>query len=194
MLPPDYYNNYNGLAATQRSKDFLITYCLTLTFIMLCAFPLFTDIKDSIFWTLQHILDNTQGIRLYTVHIFNTLFRLYTILNKLWQLQIYDDQFQQPETQKVLTQVPPLLDEFITEVREQLTVFPSVVLTQVPPPLDEFITKVREQLTVLSSAERTPPIHKIQQECCELQVFEAEQFFSYTPHVYIGCTYAPPCL
>ena len=108
---------------------------------MFCAFPLFTYFKDSISWTLLHILDNIECIRLYTVHIFNTLFRLYTILNKLWQLQIYDDQFQQPGAQKVLTQIPPPLDEFITEVRKQLTVFPSV--------------------------ERTPPIQKIQQECCE---------------------------
>ena len=29
--------------------------------------------------------------------------------------------FQQPRTQKVLTQIPPPLDEFITEVREKLT-------------------------------------------------------------------------
>ena len=116
---------------------------------MLCAFPLFTYFKESISWTLLHILDNTQHIRLYATHIFNTLSRLYTILNKPQQLQIYDDQFQQPETQKVLIQVPPLLDEFITEVREQLTIFPS--------------------------AEQIPPIHEIQQECCELQVFEGEE-------------------
>ena len=126
MLSPDYYNNYNGLAATQRSE----------------AFPLFTYFKDSIVWTLLHILDNIQCIRLYTTHIFNTLLRLYTILNELRQLQIYEDQFQQPETQKVLTQIPPP-DEFITEVREQLTVFPS--------------------------AEWTPSIQEIQQECCESQ-------------------------
>ena len=110
--------------------------------------------------------DNTQCIRLYTVNIFNTLSRLYTILNELRQLQIYDKQFQQLGTQKVLTQIPPLLDEFITEVREQLPIFPS--------------------------AEQTPPIQEIQQECCESQVFEAEQFFSYTPNIYIEHTYAPP--
>ena len=125
MLSPDYYNKYNGLAATQHSKDFLITYCLTLTLIVICEFLLFTYFKDSIFWTLLCILDNIHWIRLYTAHIFNTLFRLYTILNELQQLQIYDQRFQQPEMQKVLTQIPPLLDEFITEVREQLTIFPS---------------------------------------------------------------------
>ena len=111
-------------------------------------------------------MDNIQCIGLYTAHIFNTLFRLYTILEEVWQLQIYGYQFQPPETQKVLTQIPPPLDEFITEVREQLTVFPSV--------------------------EQTPPIQEIQEECCEPQVFEAEQFFSYTPHIFIECTYAPP--
>ena len=108
---------------------------------MFCAFLLFTYFKDSIFWTLLHILDNIQCIRLYTAHISNTFFGLYTILNELWQLQIYDEQFQQPGAPKVLTQIPPLLDEFITEVREQLTIFPS--------------------------PEQTPSIQEIQQECCE---------------------------
>ena len=129
MSSLDYYNDYNGPAATQHSEDFLITYCLTLTFIVFCAFLLFTYYKDSIFWTLLHTMDNIHCITLYTKHIFNTLFRLYTILNELWQLQIYDEQFQQPGTQKVLTQIPPLLDEFITKVREQLTIFPSAEQT-----------------------------------------------------------------
>ena len=111
-----------------------------------------------IFWTTFHALD-------FIPHIFLTVFRLYTILKELWQLQIYDSQFQQPGTQKVLTQIPPPLDEFITEVREQLTIFPSV--------------------------EQTPPIQEIQQECCEPQVFEAEQFFLYPPHIFIECISAP---
>ena len=165
MLSLDYYNNYNGPAATQCSEGFLITYCLTLTFIVFCAFPLFTYFKDSIFWTLLHILD-IQNIRLYNVHIFDTLFGLYTILKELQQSQIYDERFQQSGNQKVLTKIPPLLDEFITDVREQLTIFPS--------------------------AEPIPPIQDIQQEYCKLQVFEAEQFFSYTPHINIECTYVPP--
>ena len=86
-------------------------------------------------------------------------------MKELRQLQIYDEQFHQPGTQKVLTQIPPPLDEFITEVREQLTIFPS--------------------------AEQTPPIQEIQHECCESQVFEAEQFFSHTPYIFIECIYAP---
>ena len=142
MLSPDYYNNHNCPAATQHSEDFLITDCLTLMFIMFCAFPLFTYFKDSIFWTLLHILDNIQHIRLYTAYIL-TLFLDCTL-----------------GTQKVLTQMPPPLDEFIPEVREQLTIFPSVEQT---------------------------PIQEIQQEHCEPQVFETEQFFSYTPHIFIEC-------
>ena len=100
------------------------------------------------------------------MHIFNTLSGLYTILKELQQFQIYNNPFQQPGTQKVLTQIPPPLGEFITEDREQLTIFQSV--------------------------EQAPPIQEIQQECCEPQVFEAEQFFSYPPHIFIECTYAPP--
>ena len=165
MSSPDYYNDYNGPATTQRSKDFLITYCLTLTFIVFCAFPLFTYFKDSIFWTLLHTVDSIHHITLYTVHIFNTLYGLLTILNELWQLQPQDQRFQQSRTQKALTQIPPLLDEFLTEVRQQLTAFPFT--------------------------EQALPIQEIQQECCDSQVFEMEQFFLHTPHIFIERTYAP---
>ena len=121
--------------------------------------------KDSILWTLLHTEDNIHHITLYATHIFNTLFGLYTILNDLWQLQPYDERFQQPRIQKVLTQILPQLEEFITEVREQLT--------------------------ISASAEQTSPIQEIQQECCDSQVFEAEQFFLHTPHVFIEHTYVP---
>ena len=46
---------------------------------------------------------NHKNNNLYAAHIFNTLFGLYIILNKLQQLQTYDKRFQQPGTQKVLT-------------------------------------------------------------------------------------------
>ena len=147
MSPPDYYNDYNCPTTTQRSEDFLITYCLTLTFIVFCV-------------------DNIHCITLYTMHIFNTLFGLYTILNELQQLQPHDERFQQPGTEKALAQIPPPLDEFLTVVREQLTVFPST--------------------------EQASPIQEIQQEFCDSQVFETEQVFLHTPHVFIECTYVPP--
>ena len=65
-------------------------------------------------------------------------------------------------------------------------------MTQIPPQLDELITEVREQLTIFPSVEQTPPIQEIQQECCEPQVFEAEQFFLYFSLIFIECTNAPP--
>ena len=165
MSSPDYYNDYNGLATTQCSEDFLITYCLTLTFIAFCAFPLFMYFKDGIFWTLLHTVDSINHITLYTADIFNTLFGLYTILNELWQQQPHDQQFQQPRTQKALTHILPPLDEFLTEVREQLTIFPST--------------------------EQASPIQEIKQECCDSQVFKMEQFFLHTIHIFIECTYVP---
>ena len=166
MSSPDYYNDYNSPATTQCSEDFLITYSLTLTFMAFCVFLLFTYFKDGIFWTLLHTMDNIHRITLYTMHILNTLFGLYTILNKPQQLQPHDQQFKQPGTPNALTQILPPLDEFLTEVREELTIFPS--------------------------PEQASPIQEIQQECCDLQVFEMEQFFSHTPHIFIECTCAPP--
>ena len=65
-------------------------------------------------------------------------------------------------------------------------------MTQIPTWLDEFLTEVREQLTIFPSTEQASPIQEIQQECCDSQVFGMEQFFSHTPHVFIEPTYAPP--
>ena len=166
MSSLDYYTNFNGLAATQCSKDFLITYCLTLTFILFCAFPLFTYFKDSIFWTSSHTVVSIHCITLYIVHILTHILDYILSGKNFQQLQPQDQHFQQPRTQKALMQIPPPLDEFLTEVREQLTVFPST--------------------------EQTSPIQKIQQECCDSQVFEMEQLFSHTPHVFIEHTYVPP--
>ena len=125
MASPDYYPEFNGPAATQRSEDLLVTYCLTLTFIVFCAFPLFMHFKDSIFWTFSCIRDSIHCISLYIVYILNTLFGLYTICKELQQLQPQDQCFQQLRTQQALIQILPPLDEFLTEVREQLTVLPS---------------------------------------------------------------------
>ena len=129
-------------------KDLLITYCLTLIFIVFCAFLLFMYFKDSILWTFSCIGDSIYHISLYIVYIFNTLFRLYTIWKELKQLQSQDQCFQQPRTRKALIQIPPPLNKFLIEVREQLTVF--------------------------SSTEQAPPIQEIQEECSDSQVFETE--------------------
>ena len=99
------------------------------------------------------------------MYIFNTLFGLYTIWKELQQLQPQDQHFQQSRTRKALIQIPPPLDEFLTEVREQLTIF--------------------------SSTEQASPIQEIQQGCRDSQVFEVEQLFLCTPNMFIECIYFP---
>ena len=153
----------------QHSEDPFIMYCLTLSFILFCAFLLFMYFKDSIFWILSCIRDSIHHISLYITYIFNTLFGLYTIWKELKQLQPQDQHFQQPRTRKALIQIPP--------------------------PLDEFLTRVREQLIVFSSTEQTSSIQDIQQECSDSQVFETERLlFLHTPNIFIEWTYSPPVI
>ena len=90
--------------------------------------------KDIIFWTLLHTMDSIHHITLCIAHIFNTLFGLCIIWKELQQLQPQDQHFQQPRTQKALIQIPPPLDEFLTKVREQLTIFP---FTEQSSPIQE---------------------------------------------------------
>ena len=165
MSSLDYYLNFNGLADRQRSEDLLITYCLTLIFIVFCAFPLFMYFKDCLFWTSSRIGDSIHRTSLYIAYIFKTLFGLYTIWKELQQLQPQDQHFQQPRSQQSLIQIPPPLDEFLTEVREQLTILPSI--------------------------EQASPIQEIQQECCDSQVIKMEQLFLHTPNTLIEHTYSP---
>ena len=51
---------------------------------------------------------------------------------------------------------------------------------------------MREQLTIFPSTKQASLIQEIQQECYDSQVFETEQLFSHTPHIFIECTYTPP--
>ena len=122
--------------------------------------------KDSIFWTFSHIGDGIHHIYLYITYIFDTIIGLYTIWKERQELQPQDQRFQQPKTREALIQIPP--------------------------PLDEFLTKVREQLTIFLSTKQASPIQEIQQECCDSQVFETEQLFLHTPNILIECTYNPP--
>ena len=156
MSSLDYNSVFNGLAVTQYSEDPFITYCLTSSFILLCAFPLVTYFKDSILQTFSCIGDSIHCISFYIMHIFNILSGLYTIWKELKQLQPQDQHFQQPRTRKAFIQIPPP-DEFLTEVREQL-----IILIQISPLLDEFLTEVREQLIISSSTEQISSIQDIQ--------------------------------
>ena len=169
MSSLDYYPGSNGLATTQHSEDPFITYHLTSSFILFFAFPLFMYFKNSILWTFLRIWDSIYHISLYVTYIFNTLFGLYTIWKELKQLQPQNQHFQQPRTRKALIQIPPPLDEFLIEVREQLIVF--------------------------SSTEQASPIQDIQQEYSDSQVFETERLlFLHTPNIFIECTYSPPVI
>ena len=166
MSSPDYYSISNGLAITQHSEDSFITYCLTSSFILLCVFPLVTYFKDSILQSFLCIRDSIYRISLYVVYIFNTLYGLYTIWKELKQLQPQEQHFQQPKTSKLLVQISPPPDEYLTEVREQLTIF--------------------------SSTEQISSIQDIQQECGDSQVFQTEQLLLlHTPNIFIKWTYSP---
>ena len=148
MSLPDYYPDSNGLAATQHSDPF-VTYCLTSSFILFCAFLLVTYFKDSILRTFFHASGTAFIVFLFMLRtFFNTPFGLYTIWKELEQLQPQDQHFQQPRTRKTLIQVPPPPEQFLTEVREQLIVF--------------------------SPTEQTSPIQDIQQECSDSELFETE--------------------
>ena len=189
MSSPDYYSISNGLAVRQHSEDPFIMYCHTSSFILLCAFLLVMYFKDSILRTLLCIGDGIHRISLYVTYTFNILFELYILWKELEQLQPQDQRFQQPRTRKAFIQIPPPpLDEFLTEVREQL-----VILIQTSPLLNEFLTKVREQLTIFSSTEQISFIQDIQQECSDSQVFQIEQLLLlHTPNIFIEQTYSPP--
>ena len=164
MSSLDYYSISNGPAVTQHSEDPFVTYCLTSSFILLCAFPLVMYFKDSILWTFSCIGDSIHHISLYDTYIFNTLYGLYAIRKECKQLQAQGQHFQQPKASKPLIQILPPPDEFFTEVRGQL-----IILSQISPLLDEFLTEVREQLIISSSTEQISSIQDIQQECSDSQ-------------------------
>ena len=167
MSSLDYYFISNGPAVTQHSEDSFITYCLTSSFLLLCVFPLVMYFKDSILQTFLCIGDSIHHIFLYIAYTFNTLYGLYTIWKELKQLQPQGQHFQQPKTSKLLVQISP-------------------------PPLDEFLTEVREQLTISSSPEQISSLQDIQQECSDSQVFQTQQLLLlHTPNVFIEWTYSP---
>ena len=114
-----------------------------------------------------HTLGTAFTTFLFTSHTLSMHFLdFFSIWKELKQLHSQDQCCQQPRTKK------PLI--------------------QIPPPPEEFLTEVREQLIVFSSTDQVSPIHDIQQECRNSQVFETEQLlFLHTPNVFIEWTYSP---
>ena len=70
-----------------------------------------------------------------------------------------------------------------------------IILIQTSPPLEEYLTEVREQLIIFSSPEQIASIQDIQQECSDSQVFQTEQLLLlHTPNIFIEWTYSLPAV
>ena len=161
MSPPDYFN---GPANTQYLEDSFITYYLVSCFLLLCALPLITYFKSSIWQTFVCIKDIIKCTYFCITYIFETSYGLYILWKELKQLQPQDQHHQQAKTDNLLVQTPPPPEEFLTEVREQL----------IQP-------QFKEQI---------PSIQDLQQDS---QVFDTEHLLNLqTPNISIERTYSLP--
>ena len=79
------------------------------------------------------------------MHVFHLFLTFYHILKELRQLHFNDKKIQQPAVEQVLKETAPPSEEFINQVKEQLTIS---FHEEVSPPPDEFIRQVKEQLTI----------------------------------------------
>ena len=131
MSSQDYFN---GLAITQYPEDSFITYCLVLCFLLLCALPLITYFKSSIWQTFVCIEDIIKCTYFYIAYIFETSYGLYIIWKELKQLHPQDQHHQQSKTGNSLVQTSPPPEELLIEVREQL----------IQPPFTEQIPSIQD--------------------------------------------------
>ena len=120
MSSLDYFLISNGPAITQYPEDLFITYCLVACFLLLCALPLITYFKSSIWQTFVCIENIIKCIYFYITYIFETSYGLYIIWKELKQLQPQDQHHQQSQTGNSLVQTSPPPEELLTEVREEL--------------------------------------------------------------------------
>ena len=117
MSSPDYFN---GLAITQYPEDSFITHGLVSCFLLLCALPLITYFKSSIWWTFVCIEDIIKCIYFYIAYTFDISYGLYIIWWEIKQLQIQAQHHQEVKTGNSLVQTSPPPEELLIEVREQL--------------------------------------------------------------------------
>ena len=97
-------------------------------------------------------------------------------MKELRQLHSHDKKIQWPAVEQVLKEVAPPSDEYIQQVKEQLTI--SFHMKEVAPPSDKYIQQVKEQLT-LSFHMYEAYLHQeipqqSEQEYCESYAFEAD--------------------
>ena len=144
MSSPDYYASHKGLAKISESEDYFITYCVPWTLIVLFVLPLLLYFNEyiNILCTVSQLFEHFHHIRTYTVHISHLFLAFYHILKELRQLHFNGKEIQQPA---ILKEVAPPSEEFIKQVKEQLTIS---FHKEVSPPLDEFIKQVKEQLII----------------------------------------------
>ena len=109
------------------------------------------------------------------MHIFHLFLTFYHTLKELRQLHFNDNEIQWPAVEQVLKEVALPPEEFIQQVKEQLTIS---FHKEVSPPSDEFIRQVREQL-IISFHTYEAYLHQEilqwpEQESCESYAFEAD--------------------
>ena len=160
MSSPDYFN---GLANAQYPEDSFITHCLVSCFLLLCALPLTTHFKSSIWQTFVCIEDIIQCTYFCIAYIFKTSYGLYILWKEIKQLQPQDQHHQQVKSDYSLVRTSPPPEELLIEVREQL----------IQPPFMEQIS----------------PLQDLQQDS---QVFDSECSLNlHTPNISIERTYSP---
>ena len=71
---------------------------------------------------MSQVFEHFHHIGTYTVHFFHFFLTLYYILKELRQLHFHDNKIQQPTVEQVLKEVAPPSDEYIQQVKEQLTI------------------------------------------------------------------------
>ena len=163
MSSPDYFLICNGPSITQYPEDLIITYCLVSCFLLLCALPLITYFKSTIWQTFVCIKDIIKCTYFYATYIFETSYGLYIIWKEFKQLQPQDQHRQQSIT--------------------------GNSLVQTSPPPEELLTEVREQLIQPSFMEQIPSIQDLQQDS---QVFDTEYLLNlHTPNISVERTYSP---
>ena len=101
-------------------KDLFSTHYLVSCFLLLCALPLITYFKSSIWQLFLYITDIVKCTYFHIAYIFKTSYGLYILWKELKQLQSQDQHHKQSKTGNPLVQTSPPHEELITEVMEEL--------------------------------------------------------------------------
>ena len=70
------------------NKDFGITYCIVLSFVLLCVTPLLLWFTTNIQQIFGHVADVIGHIYLVTTHVFGTLYQWYALWREIKQLYL----------------------------------------------------------------------------------------------------------